>query len=278
MLTDTVVQALRCPICGAPLQWGKGTLRCGTAHTFDIARQGYVNLLAGQTPAGAETPDMVAARAGLHAAGRLAPITDAVVDAVQTAGGDGLVLDVGAGTGHYLAAVLDALHSHHGVALDNSKAAARWAARSHPRAASVVADVWRGVPLADQSVDVLLNLFAPRNGAEFHRVLRPDGRLVAVTPAAEHLTELIAALGLLRVDPDKDARLDRSLGRWFEPMRERLHTFQLALSRAETGQLVAMGPSAWHTDPAVVAARLADWAEPVAVTMSVTLRTYRPRP
>jgi 23S rRNA (guanine745-N1)-methyltransferase len=274
MLTDTVLQALRCPVCGAPLQLRIGALRCGAAHSFDVARQGYVNLLTGQTPAGAETPDMVTARAGFLTAGRLAPITDAV----QSAGGDGLVLDAGAGTGHHLAAVLDALPRHHGVALDISKAAARWAARAHPRAASVVADVWHGLPLADQSVNVLLNLFAPRNGAEFHRVLRPDGTLVVVTPAPEHLSELIGPLGLLRVDPDKGARLDQSVGRWFEPRQESRHTFRLALSRAETGQLVAMGPSAWHTEPAVIAARLADWAEPVGITVSVTLSTYRPRP
>ena len=56
---------------------------------------------------------------------------------------------------------------------------------------------------------VLLNVFAPRNGAEFHRVLRPDGVLLVVTPAADHLAELVDALGLLRVDPDKADRVAR---------------------------------------------------------------------
>jgi 23S rRNA (guanine745-N1)-methyltransferase len=69
-----------------------------------------------------------------------------VVDRATALAGDGpgLVVDVGAGTGHHLAAVLDALTAHHGVALDVAKAAARRAARAHPRAAAVVCDVWRG--------------------------------------------------------------------------------------------------------------------------------------
>ncbi len=277
MVTDKVLRALRCPMCGATLRSVPGAVRCEAGHAFDVARQGYVNLLTGRTPAGAETSDMVAARAELLAAGHLAPVARAVVDAVPACEREGLVLDVGAGTGHYLAAVLDARPTHHGVALDVSKAAARWAARAHPRAASVVADVWRGLPLAAGCVDVLLNLFAPRNGAEFHRALRPDGTLLVVTPAPDHLTELIGPLGLLRVDPDKSERLDQSLGRWFEPTHEQRRTYQLAMTRDEARRVVAMGPSAWHTEPTTVAARLAEWDEPLTVTVSVMLRTYRPR-
>jgi 23S rRNA (guanine745-N1)-methyltransferase len=277
MVTDKVLQALRCPVCGAILRSAPGALRCEVGHAFDIARQGYVNLLTGRPPAGAETPDMVAARAELLAAGHLAPVARAAVDGVPQRDSGGLVLDVGAGTGYYLAAVLDARPTHHGLALDVSKAAARWAARAHPRASSVVADAWRGLPLADSCVDVLLNLFAPRNGAEFHRVLRPDGRLLVVTPAPDHMAELVGPLGLVRVDPDKTERLDQSLGRWFESVREQSCGYPLALTHDETRRLVAMGPNAWHTAPASVAARLAEWDEPVAVTVSVTLRIYRPR-
>ena len=219
---------------------------------------------------------MVATRAELLAAGHLRPVTAAVVDAARsTADVSGLVVDVGAGTGHHLAAVLDALPAHHGLALDVSKAAARWAARAHPRIGSVVADVWRRLPLADGCADLVLDLFAPRNGDEFHRVLRPGGTLVVVTPGPDHLAELVGPLGLIRVDPEKAERLDRSVGRWFEPIAVHEHAYQLGLSRDETARFVAMGPSAWHTEPAELASRLAHWTEPVTVTVSVTLQVYR---
>jgi 23S rRNA (guanine745-N1)-methyltransferase len=282
---DDVLQVLRCPICGGALTATSAGVRCPKGHAFDAARQGYLNLLTGRAPAGAETPAMVAARAELFDAGHLAPVTAALVDALPAATvpahagrGAAVVLDVGAGTGHHLAAVLAARPGSVGVALDVSKAAARCNARAHPAVGSVVADVWRRLPLADACADVVLDVFAPRHGAEFHRVLREDGTLLVVTPAPEHLGELVGPLGLVHVDPEKSDRVEQSLHRWFEPVGHKPCTYGLALTRSETARFVAMGPSAWHTEPDELAARLADWPEPVDVTVSVDVTTYRRRP
>src|SRR5690606_10049715 len=113
--------------------------------------------------------------------------------------------------GYYLSAVLDALPDRPGVALDVAKAAVRRAARAHPRAAAAVCDVWRGLPLADGCADLILNVFAPRNASEFRRVLRPTGALIVVTPQPNHLSELVDALDLVRVDPAKQDRLTAAL-------------------------------------------------------------------
>ncbi len=277
-MIESVLKALRCPVCRGGLRSESGALRCAAGHSFDLAKQGYANLLTGRGPVSADTAAMVATRAELLAAGHLEPVTTAVVAAARAAADvAGLVVDVGAGTGHHLAAVLDALPDHHGVAVDVSKAAARFAARAHPRIGAVVTDVWRGLPLADGCADLVLDLFAPRNGAEFGRVLRVGGTLLVVTPAPDHLAELVGPLELVRVDPEKSERLDRSLGQWFEPVAELGHAYPLALSRTDTARFVAMGPSAWHTEPTAVAGRLARRTEPISVTVSVELRTYRPR-
>jgi 23S rRNA (guanine745-N1)-methyltransferase len=273
-----VVRALRCPTCAQPFGVSDTALRCTHGHTFDIARQGYANLLTGRAPAGAETAGMVAARAELLAAGHLDPVARAVVAQARArsagSSGHGLVVDVGAGTGYYLAAVLDALPAHHGLALDVAKAAVRRAARAHPRAAAVVADAWHGLPLADGCADLVLDIFAPRNGAEFRRVLRPGGTLLVVTPQPDHLAELVGPLGLIGVDPDKGERLDRSLGGHLTLVDEQRYRYPLALRRDEAARFVAMGPSAWHAEPDALAARLAGWAEPVRVTVSVSVRVY----
>ncbi|AYF29828.1 23S rRNA methyltransferase [Micromonospora tulbaghiae] len=283
-MDDRVLARLRCPVCAEPLaEATAGTaraLRCPRGHSFDIARQGYVNLLAGRAPHTGDSAEMVAARAGFLAAGHYDTVAAALAGTAVRVAGPGpypLVVDAGAGTGHYLAAVLAALPDAAGLALDVSKPALRRAARAHPRAAAALADTWQRLPLADRSAAVLLNVFAPRNGPEFHRVLDPGGALLVVTPAADHLTELVDALDLLRVDPDKADRVAGSLGGHFAEESATGHRARLALTRAEVTTLVGMGPSAWHADPRRLAARIAALPEPVPVTLSVRLGVHRPR-
>lgn len=288
-----ILDRLRCPVCGEPLAEATagttGALRCPRRHSFDIARQGYVNLLAGRAPHVGDSAEMVAARADFLAAGHYDLISAALSAAATEAAGRlreppapdfgayPLVVDAGAGTGRYLGAVLAALPDAVGLALDVSKPALRRAARAHPRAAAALADTWQRLPLADASTAVLLNVFAPRNGPEFQRVLDPAGALLVVTPDTDHLAELVDALDLLRVDPDKADRVAASLGGHFTPVSSAVHRAELALTRPEIGTLVGMGPSAWHTDPTALATRLAALPEPVRVTVAVRLDVLQPR-
>ncbi len=231
----------RCPNCHEPLAPEGRTLRCGNAHSYDLARQGYVNLLGHAAPANADTPDMLDARARFLGAGHYDPIADAVSDAVV---GDRIV-EVGAGTGFYLAHCLDRHPAAEGLATDVSVAAGRRAARSHPRAAAIVADTWAGLPLRDGSVDTMLCVFAPRNPAEFARVLRPGGRLVVAQPLPEHLAGLRARYGLLGVGEGKTERLGAAFPGWdaASPVEVRR---QADLTADEVRDLIAMGPNAFH--------------------------------
>lgn len=280
MLTE-VVPYLRCPVCGDGLSLaGAGSggtagdgLSCARGHSFNRARQGYVDLTAGPVRHEGDGSAMVSARADFLDAGHYGFISAALGEAALP--GPGLVADVGAGTGAHLAAVLDARPEAYGLALDVSRYALRRAARCHPRAAAVRADAWAGLPLADRSVGVLLDVFAPRQGAEFARVLRPDGLLLVVTPEPDHLTELVTALDLLRVDPSKEDRLAAGLGRWFTPVSSTVLRRRLSLDHAAIGALVGMGPSAWHVDAAELAARVATLPVPLGVTASVRLGAYQ---
>ncbi|MEV1290452.1 hypothetical protein AB0J06_25585, partial [Micromonospora sp. NPDC049679] len=146
------------------------------------------------------------------------------------------------------------------------------------RAGAALCDTWGRLPLADNSAGLLLNVFAPRNGREFARVLRSDGALLVVTPAGEHLAELVDRLGLLRVDPDKAERVAGSLADHFALEREETHRRVLRLTHAEAGTLAGMGPSAWHADPERLTERIRALPEPVTVTAAVRLGVYRPRP
>ena len=278
-LPEAAVAVLACPVCGAALSADVAGLRCAVGHRFDRARQGHLTLLPpGGSPHEGDSAAMVADRAGFLAAGHYAGITAALADAVLAGGPPGALLDAGGGTGAHLAGVLDRTPGAVGVVLDASRYAARRAARAHPRAMAVVADTWARWPVRDAAVDRVLVVFAPRNGAETARVLRPGGRLVVVTPAADHLTELVGPLGLLSVDPAKADRLTASLGPHLRPVGTSGHRERLVLDHAAVRTLVGMGPHARHLGGAELVARVAALPPEVEVTVAVDVGSWQVGP
>jgi 23S rRNA (guanine745-N1)-methyltransferase len=276
-----VLDLLRCPHCGQALALADGAVACARGHSFDVARQGYVSLLRGDARLGsADTAQMVAAREAFLAAGHFEPLAEALAGEAERAlagGAPGCVLDVGAGTGWYLARVLDRLPGRQGLALDLSKHALRRAARAHPRVGAVACDAWRPLPVRDGVAPLVLSVFAPRDGAEIARVLRPRGTLVVVTPTRAHLGRLVSAFCLLTVDARKEERLEAKLEPHLELERRAGLEWPLALGPADVANAVAMGPSARHVAQEVLEAKIAELPQPFEVTASVTISVYRSR-
>ncbi|HEX5205477.1 MAG TPA: methyltransferase domain-containing protein [Actinoplanes sp.] len=263
-MIDGALPYLRCPTCGQGLSRRERALRCPRGHSFDMARQGYADLSAGRLPHVGDTAGMVADRESFLAAGHY----DFIADALAARTPAGFVVDAGVGTGFYLARALDKL-AETGLGLDVSKPALRRAARAHPRAAAILADAWRPLPIADAVADTILNVFAPRNGAEFHRILRPGGTLLVVTPAPGHLAELVTRHGMIHVDPDKDHRVRESLAGHFRRDGSETLSRTLRLTAAEAATLIGMTPSARHGATAPT--------EDVTVTAAVHLTAYERR-
>jgi 23S rRNA (guanine745-N1)-methyltransferase len=312
-----IVGYLRCPHCHRPLSLDGRTARCSNGHAFDVARQGYLSLLApGALVRNADSAGMVAARLAFLAAGHYRFLARALAAAAAaalsrtatgtTAAGttaarstiaaspaagagatpaagtdqstvDGCVLDVGGGTGYHLAAVLEALPRLRGIALDISRPAALHAGRAHPRADAVVADAWQPLPVATGAAALALNVFSPRNGAELRRVLHPAGALLVTTPTNAHLQELIGPLSLLSVDRDKRTRLAGQLGDHFTGHRSQRHQRTMHLTHADVHALVEMGPNAHHRDREMLTYRISRLPEPCSVTASFQTVTYLPR-
>jgi len=167
-------------------------------HSFDVAREGYVNLLQVQDRKSNEPGDSkeaVAARRRLLDGGFGKPLLDpllAMVEGIGPAKG-GAVLDVGCGEGTFLAAVCARFElDGHGV--DISTPAIEAASRRHRDLGWVVANADRGLPFADGSFAIVMTIAGRRNAPELRRVLAPSGRLVAAVPAEDDLREIRAAL------------------------------------------------------------------------------------
>lgn len=108
---------------------------------------------------------------------------------------------------------------------------------------------------------MLVCVFAPRNAAEFARVLAPDGRVLVVTPTQRHLAELRERYGLLGIEDAKHARLLATLGATLRHESSTVHRSTGTLTTAQLDDLIAMGPNAFHAPP------------PAASAQEVTLRS-----
>lgn len=271
---DPHVRLLCCPVCGrgfrTPEQAAR-TLTCEQGHAFDVARSGYVNLVPGgrHTAGTGDTSQMLAARRRFLDRGRFEPLSALVGrlvgEALPSCGTVGeepsCVVEVGTGTGHHLAGLEASLASspRQGAGtlplcwfgVDVSKAACRLAAAAHRTARFVVADVKQGLPLRSGCALAVLDIFAPRDAAEFRRILRPDGLVLVVIPAPDHLHELVRDLGLLHVHPGKeDALLAGFAQQGFRLAHREELRFSMEFASDEVADLVAMGPSARHLPPA----------------------------
>lgn len=190
-----------CPVCGGRLAWGGHACRCPEGHSFDIAAQGYVNLLLANQKSSPNPGDNAEMVAGAHRfldSGSYAPLSDALNGTVLALCGDApRILDAGCGEGYYAARLFEALEGAGRApalfGVDLSKPAVRHAARRCRGGRFAVASLF-ALPLADGSADLVYNVFSPLCPREFSRVLAPGGHFVAAYPAARHLWGLKSVL------------------------------------------------------------------------------------
>ena len=182
---------LICPICGLELNIVGRQYVCAQNHSFDVARQGYVNLLTVQQKHSlnpGDTREQVLSRREFLEAGYYGPIAETLIATARELGISGQILDVGCGEGWYSAQLADALDAPL-TGLDISKEAVRCAAAKYKGKQWLCATAAH-IPVADGSVSLLTSLFALTLPEEFRRVLAPGGYYFQVLAAQDHLLGL----------------------------------------------------------------------------------------
>lgn len=234
-----------CPVCGNQLEMTRTSWRCASGHSFDVARQGYVNLLTvnrkhSRNPG--DTLEQVAARKDFLDAGYYAPIAAKLCQLLASASPE-TVLDAGCGEGYYLASLGKQFPGAERWGVDISKQAVRYAAVRDSDAHWLTATAAH-LPFPDQSFDCVLSMFALTAEEEFRRVLRPDGIFLQVLAGTEHLTSLKELIypELLHREKTQHPVLEGFILEYTETLE---FSFSLDTQR-QIGNLLAMTPHFWR--------------------------------
>ena len=186
-----------CPHCSAPLQQSASVWTCINQHSFDIAKEGYVNLLVptkGQSKVAGDSADMIQARRAIHESGLYQPLAATLSEVIcEHVRKPSAILDLGCGEGYYSRYFQERMSAHQYCGIDISKAAIKTAAKQNAAIQYAVASAFR-IPVESESVGLATRIFAPSDDGELHRVLSSDGHYLEVGPAPRHLWKLREAL------------------------------------------------------------------------------------
>ena len=254
---------LQCPVCRKPLLATANGYQCVAMHSFDAARQGYVNLVLAHNKHSKEPgddPDMVLSRRRFLDLGYYNPISDGINQAIaavlagSASSGDRTVLDAGCGEGFYLARLKEGLAQgrdphppieYHGV--DVSKFAVRFATQRDRSMGWFVASI-NDLPFLDSSLDIVLNVFSPASTPEFARILKESGSLVFVSPGPRHLNGLREIIYPVTREHAPPAITEKAEA-LFAPAAVARITYPLELTGTQAiMDLLAMTPYYWNID------------------------------
>ena len=234
----------QCPLCSKSLSHSLNSLRCENNHSFDFAKEGYVNLLPVQNKNSKQPGDsleMVQARRTFLEQGYYAFLQQALSDIVSRLQGNNII-DLGCGEGFYTHAIADNTQANiYGV--DISKSAIKYAAKRYAHCHFSVASISQA-PFKKEFADILISVFAPLFSKEFDRLAKPNATLVVASPGPWHLKELKA---YIYQTVNEHTKVDVPEG--FTETNQDLITEQVTLSINDLKNLIMMTPFAWKFRP-----------------------------
>lgn len=260
--------AFACPICQEALDLVQQSLACPNRHSFDLAKFGYVNL-APQVKASKDyDKENFQNRQLVLENGFYDHILNTLSECLSPLAQPTNILDIGCGEGYYSRSLQERHPDHSFYAFDLSKESIQLAAKSDQewKVKWFVGDLAR-LPLLDQSMDLLLDIFSPANYQEFKRVLAPDGRLIKVIPTAAHLQEIRQKVKdyLDQADYSNEQIIQHFSDHF--TIENTIHCQErFELTPALREALLSMTPLLFHVDPAQI-----DWTDLTQVTISATI-------
>ena len=258
---------ITCPNCSSVLKLNERSLICSNNHCFDIAKQGYVNLLQGSKKYDNYDKASFENRKTVLEAGLYDAILEFIIEYIGKFPEKENILDVGCGEGYYSNKIAGRLHKNT-FAFDISKDSIALAARADREnlVKWFVSDLAH-IAVKDGSMDFILDIFSPANYDEFSRILKSDGRLIKVVPGENHLAEIRNKVkSLLKNSDYSNKRVIDCFSDSFDiDFSERL-TYSCKLSPETLQALIEMTPLLFNVDTDKI-----DWSDIDEVTIDAEI-------
>ncbi|MEE0859458.1 MAG: methyltransferase domain-containing protein [Acutalibacteraceae bacterium] len=239
---------LICPVCSKRLTVAGKSLICTKHHSFDIAKQGYVNLLPVQNKKSlhpGDTKEMLVARREFLNSGIYLPICNSVTEKVKklTQKADApQVVDIGCGEGYYTTAIKNAIGNCNCIGIDISKDAVKMACSRDKSIAWVVATAGC-LPVADNSTNLITAMFSLISKDEYSRILKKGGYIVEVIAGNNHLIEL---KHIIYNEVFKQDKKPADIGNGFKEISREEQQFTFTLDNQQLKNLLMMTPHLWR--------------------------------
>ena len=255
---EQCVDVFSCPICSSEMEMvEQSRFVCLANHSFDLSKNGYVNL-APQAHVTKYDKSLFEARRTVMNSGFFAPVLEAVIRTIESHQAEKartVILDAGCGEGSHLSTITSRLTGEvKGVGIDLAKEGIAAAAKEHPGAVWSVADL-ANCPFQDEKIDVIVNILSPANYAEFDRLLNKEGLCVKVVPEAGYLQELRAIFYKGKEQKEETDPVGR-FTEHFDAVRTEKITYAFPLAKDLLAPLIRMTPLTWGASEEKVAEAL----------------------
>ncbi|RUL53678.1 methyltransferase domain-containing protein [Lysinibacillus antri] len=236
-----------CPICKEDMDvQDDGHIICNQNHSFDIAKQGYVNFMIKPAPS-MYSKELFESRQTVINSGLYDPIQSAIADQIENE--TYTILDTGCGEGSHLDRICTHLEKNPlAIGIDISKEGIQAAAKFYENKIWCVGDLANS-PFKKESFDIILNILSPANYEEFRRILKPNSKVIKVVPQSNYLKEIReqAFANSEKESYSNDQTVER-FKEHFKNVQQQRITYQMPLSEELLPKLLEMTPLGWHLD------------------------------